>query len=286
MYRNLNPGMIGVQADLKRSLELAQKAGFEGLDVPLGEVGQLVEERGAGYVKDLYAQAGLKPGGWGMPINWRGSEGEFAEGLKQLARLAGIGAAIGATRVVTHIPPASEELPFAENFQFHQERFHAVAEVLQEHGCRLGLEFIGTKTLRLGRKYEFIYTLEGMLELCDAIGTGNVGLLLDCWHWYTSQGTVEALRQLTNEQVVYVHVNDAPAGVPVDEQIDNVRCLPGATGVIDIAGFLQALRDIGYDGPVTPEPFSREVNALPDEEAVRVTGEAMAQIWQLIGGCG
>ena len=98
-----------------------------------------------------------------------------------------------------------------------------------------------------------------MLALGREIGP-NVGLLLDCWHWYTSHGTLDDLKRLTAEQVVYVHVNDAPAGIPVDEQQDMVRALPGETGVIDIVGFLQTLRAIGYDGPVTPEPFKKELN--------------------------
>ena len=78
--------------------------------------------------------------------------------------------------------------------------------------------------------------------------------------WTAGTGTRRAaqsptLKALTPAQVVYVHVNDAPAGVPIDEQMDGVRALPGETGVIDIAGFLKALQGIGYDGPVTPEPF-------------------------------
>lgn len=51
----------------------------------------------------------------------------------------------------------------------------------------------------------------------------NAGLLLDSWHWHTSLGTVDELRALTNDQVVYVHVNDAPPGIPVEEQYDYVR---------------------------------------------------------------
>jgi sugar phosphate isomerase/epimerase len=84
--------------------------------------------------------------------------------------------------------------------------------------------------------------------------------------------------------VVYVHVNDAPAGVPVDEQVDNVRALPGETGVIDIAGFLQALQAIGYDGPVVPEPFKQELNTLPSDEArLQTVGTAMATIFRRAG---
>jgi sugar phosphate isomerase/epimerase len=122
-----------------------------------------------------------------------------------------------------------------------------------------------------------------MLDLCSTIGTGNVGLLLDAWHWYTSHGTIQLLRNLRAENVVYVHINDAPKGIPVDEQIDNVRELPGATGVIDLVGFLTSLQKIGYDGPVTPEPFNKRVNEMAASEAARVTYEALAGVWRGAG---
>ncbi len=100
--------------------------------------------------------------------------------------------------------------------------------------------------------------------------------------------SVDALHQfvraLRPEQVVYVHVNDAPAGIDVDEQMDLVRDLPGATGVLDIVGFLHALRDIGYDGPVTPEPFKKELKDLPsDAERLQVVNASMDQIFQQAG---
>ena len=85
----------------------------------------------------------------------------------------------------------------------------------------------GPRTLRVDKPYGFIHSMDGMLGLAHAIGTGNVGLLLDCWHWYTGLGTVSDLMALTAEDVVHVHVNDAPAGVDVADQIDNKRALPG-----------------------------------------------------------
>ena len=83
--------------------------------------------------------------------------------------------------------------------------------------------------------------------------------------------------------MVQVHVNDAPAGIAVDEQMDNVRDLPGATGVVDMATFLGVLARIGYDGPVTPEPFCARLRELPRENAAKLVGESMDTIWQSAG---
>ncbi len=283
MFRSLSPGAIGIRASLTEGLELAKAANFQGLDIGIGEVARLVEEKSADHVKGLFDDAGLEMGAWGLPVNWRGDEAEFRKGLEGLHRLANIGQSLGCTRLSTWILPFSEDKPFEENFDFHVQRFRPIGEVLSEYGCQLGLEFIGPKTMRAGKKYEFVYTMEGMLELCDKIGTGNMGLLLDAWHWYTSHGTLDGLRKLTADQVVHVHINDAPKGIPVDEQIDNVRRLPGETGVIDLAGFLKCLDEIGYEGPVTPEPFSDKVKGLQPIEAARMTSEGLLKVWTAAG---
>lgn len=282
MYKCLSPGAIGVRATLPESVAMARTHGFGGVDISIGEVEKMAAEQSVDAVRALFAGAGVLPGGWGLPVDWRGEESKYNEGLAGLGRLAALGHSIGAPRVTMWLMPCSDDLPFDENFRFHVERFTPIARILKENGCRLGLEFIGPKTLRASKKHEFIYTMGGMLELCAAIGD-NVGLLLDAWHWYTSGGTLDDLAKLTNQQVVYVHINDAPAGVPIDQQVDNVRCLPGETGVIDLKGFLKSLAAIGYDGPVTPEPFSQKLREMDAEGALRTTAETLDNVWRAAG---
>jgi sugar phosphate isomerase/epimerase len=279
VYTALSPGAISVRvSNLDEAITAAQRGGFQGVEFNPAEIADRIEAQGLEAVNRLFADAGIRPAGFGLPVDWRGTEENWQKGLDALPRLAQAAAAIGCGRTMTWIMPCSNDRPFDENRAFHVTRFTPIARILAQHGCRLGLEFIGPKTLRESQKYPFIYTLEGMLDMARDIGP-NVGLLLDAWHWYTSGGTLEELRALRPEQIVYVHVNDAPAGIPVEEQIDNVRALPGETGVIDIAGFLSALRHIGYDGPITPEPFSASLRELPsDEERLRVVGAAMAKI--------
>ncbi len=92
-------------------------------------------------------------------------------------------------------------------------------------------------------------------------------------------GTIEDLYTLQNQQVIYVHINDAPAGIPIERQQDLVRRLPGETGIIDLPGFLKALKSIGYDGPVVPKPFVKSLAEMPPAEAVRRVGEAVQSVW-------
>ena len=284
MFKTLCTGAIECHPPgLSEALALARNGGFEGLEINALRVADQIDRQGLDAIRRAFDAARIRPAAFGLPVDWRTSEANWRRDLEALPRLAQAAAALGVDRCFTWVMPCSDERPLKQNIQFHIERFKPIADILARHHIRLGLEFIGPKTLRESQKYPFIYKMGDMLDLGRQIGP-NVGILLDCWHWYTSHGTLDELRALRPEQVVYVHVNDAPRGVDVDEQIDDVRDLPGATGVIDIVGFLQALKSIGYDGPVTPEPFKRELRDLPDDEArVSGVGAAMDAIFRSMG---
>jgi sugar phosphate isomerase/epimerase len=272
MYKCLNPSTVGITLDWEACLSLAKDHGFGGIDIPINP------EVAASYYLEKLEQYDLKPGGMILNFHVLDDESIVSQALSRLPEICERAQQVGQTRLYTWILSYSDQLTWMENFSFHVQRLGKAARILDDYDCRLGLEFLGPKTIREGHRFSFIHNMQAMLELAEAIGS-NVGLLLDAWHWYTSLGTVEELHNLKNRQVVYVHINDAPAGIPIEQQQDSVRCLPGDTGVIDIAGFLNALRRIGYDGPVVPEPFVRELNELPPETVAQRVSEAMDRVW-------
>ena len=286
MYATVGPEALGIRGlSLLDAITLARDAGFAGLSFDSRAAARTVDERGLVAVQDQFAQAGVKPAIWNLPVAWR-EDDQWEADLRELRRLAATARELGATRTATYMPSGSDERPFEENFNWHVARLRPIAEVLRDEGCRFGIEFLGPKTYRAAFRHEFIHTLDGVMELLTAIGTGNVGVLLDSWHLYTSGGTLGDLQRLTNHDVVVVHVNDAPTGIARDEQIDTVRALPMETGVIDLVGFMQALRKIGYDGPVMPEPFSQRINdlaATDPEAAAREAARSMDALWRAAG---
>jgi sugar phosphate isomerase/epimerase len=279
MFRNLGVGELGHRATLQESLDLAKQYGFSGVTFSIAEAHALAEANSPAYVADLFAQAGVRPGAWGFPVQFRQDKAQWREGLDMLPAYAALAQALGCYRTFTWLSPADDERSFAENFRFHVDRLHPAAQILSDYGCRFGLEFVGPRTSRQGKRYAFIHTLEGARALAAALGTSNVGLLLDIWHLHTSHGRNDDILEVPGEEIVYVHVNDAPAGVKTDELIDNVRTLPGETGVLDMAGFLDALAQVGYDGPVSAEPFSERVRDMGVEEAVAETAAAFDRVW-------
>ncbi|HEX4212431.1 MAG TPA: sugar phosphate isomerase/epimerase [Candidatus Dormibacteraeota bacterium] len=283
MFTSLNPGTIGLSLPFEEALGAARDNGFEGLDLNISELAERAVRTSISEIRERFEEAGVRPGGWGLPVNFRGEEPPDEATLERFAAQAELASDLGSPWCCIWILPFSDTLDYAANLAFHTERLKPLAQRLADHGCRLGLEFVGPKTLRHGHAHEFLHTIEGALELGHNLGTGNTGLLLDCFHWYTSHGTVEDLRRLKADDVVYVHVNDARPGRGPDEQIDNERLLAGASGVIDSTGFLHALRDMGYEGPVVVEPFDKELNAQPAADRLRRTGESLAGIMRAAG---
>ena len=278
MFKNLCPPAIGIQTGMRESLKLAKSAGFEGLELDIDEASRLTKQHSIDYVRDLWAESGLKMGGWEFPIDWKGGDAEFQDGLKEFPTLAQLAADLGCHRTTTQVFNWSNA-PFNENWDFHIRRLKPAAEILKDYGHSLGLEFIGPAASRRMHRFSFAYDMNVVLDLAATIGTGNVGLLFDTWHWYTCRSTLDDVRRLTKNEVIYVQINDAPAGINPDDQLDDERCLPGETGVIPAAEILQILYQIGYDGPVTPEPCNDEVEAMPPNAAAKISLESLDKVW-------
>jgi sugar phosphate isomerase/epimerase len=279
---DLNCGNLGVRANQLEAIGLAHKYGFESVAPDAGYLTGLSDERRHDVLAELN-EKGLVWGATGLPLDFRGDDARFRSELKGLPNVARALERARVERVGTWVRPTHEKLTYSANFRRHAERLRAVAEVLGDHGLRLGLEYVGPKTSWSSARYPFIHTMAEMKELIAEIGRDDVGLVLDSWHWYTAGETEADLKTLANRDVVACDLNDAPAGLPADRQVDSVRDLPCATGVIDLKAFLNALVAIGYDGPVRAEPFKADLRALPKDQAVAVAAKAMKKAFALIG---
>ena len=270
----LSPGAIGVSASQTEAIGLAAKHGFEAVDPNAGYLASLSE----GQLQDLLADMKAKGISWGaagLPVDFRQDEAKFKEGMAALAKIAPVLKRAGVTRVTTWIMPCSKQLTYRQNFELHIVRLRAAARVLADHGQRLGLEYVGTQSLRDSQKYPFLHTMAETRELIGEIGTGNVGLALDSWHWWTAGDSQADILALKNGDIVLVDLDDAPAGIPKDQQVDSQRELPAATGVIDVGQFLSAVIMVGYDGPMRAEPFNKALNDMDNDAACAATIAAL-----------
>jgi sugar phosphate isomerase/epimerase len=279
---DLCPGRIGVQSDQQTTLAFGKQFGFESIE-PFGETLATLSSAELVQLLDTLKESGLVWGAGGLSVDFRGSEETFKGGMQKLPAIASAFEKAGVTRVGTWLRPNHKELTYTQNFKLHVVRLREIAKVYADHSIRFGLEYVGPKTLWSKERYPFIHSLVETRDLIEAIGLSNVGIVLDSWHWYTAKETLDDLRTLRNSDIVAVDLNDAPAGIEIDQQIDNQRLLPCDSGVIDVSTFLNFLHAVEYDGPVRAEPFNDELNRLDDAPAVERTAIAMKKAIAISG---
>ncbi|MEL6105878.1 MAG: sugar phosphate isomerase/epimerase family protein [Planctomycetota bacterium] len=271
---DLRWGSIGVKANQRDAIELAAKHGFESVAASPYELANLSDAQSDELVGLLKAN-GLVWGSAGLPVEFRKDAARFEDDLKQLPKRAAAIRRAGGTRMGTWLMPCHDELTYVANFRQHATRLREVARVLKDNGLSFGLEYVGTQSLRVSKRFPFIHTMKETLDLHSEIDVDNMGLVLDSWHWFTAGESANEILALDAGQVVGCDLNDAPKGRSMAEQQDGERELPAATGVIDIQSFLEALIAIGYDGPVRAEPFNRPLNQLDNDAACAKTSAAI-----------
>jgi len=285
MIPTLNSVTAGSGLALPEYVSLAARHGFSGVEFSIDNAAQLVAQTSFADVAAIFESHKVLPIVMNLPVDWRGDENTFETGLANLPLLARLAQDLDCTRCVTPVFPDAG-IRAAEYASQSTRRLVEIARVLADNGLRLGLEFLGPKHFRTNPDNVWFYDIAGALQAVESISRTarleNLGLLVDSWHWYTSGGTAMDLASIPIEQIVAVHINDAP-DLPRDAQIDNARLLPGQSGIIDIQAFLQTLAAIGYDGPLGVETFSAELNSLaPDQAAAR----AAASVTQVLNNAG
>jgi sugar phosphate isomerase/epimerase len=283
MFKNLCPEALGITGTQSELIELALSHGFRGVDLDIVAFQRQVDARGLPASRRLLDSAKLKQGRFQLPFELDAEEAAFADGLKQLEGQAKLASELGCTRVVTRLAPASDQLPYHQNFEQQRKRIAQVADVLAPHGLRLGVGFRAAPAWREGKAFQFISQLEPLVMLLGLAGKRNVGLALDLWDVYVSGGSADDVRKVSPEQVVTVELADFPADADRTKAGEKDRLLPGESGQIDAAAMLTWLAERGYDGPVTPVPDRGWFAGQRREEIGRRVGQSLEGVWKAAG---
>lgn len=275
MYVSLNGSLTGGRPPWPDFARLAARVGFGGVDVNLG--GAMKE--GLAASQALFAEIKIKASNANLPVNFAGTEEVFKTGMARLDDAARFSAGIGCPCLLGILPPSSET-PKAELRPLLKDRLTAIGEVLRRSRLRLSLEFLGPLHFRTRYPHEFIWRMDEALEFAKECGP-NVGLTLDVWHWYHAGATKADIVAAGKDRIVHVHLSDC-ARMPPEEVRDDHRLLPGE-GVIDLVGFLRTLKQIGYQGGISPEPIGRIPKDTPPEEGAKMGLDATLAVMRKAG---
>jgi sugar phosphate isomerase/epimerase len=263
---------------------LAAKIGYGGVDWDLGPA----KAAGVDATRALFAELKIKPTITNLPmarpLPFSGEQAAFQQALPQLADDAAFCAAIGCQKMMVVLSPTGP-VPKEEHRKVVRDRLAALSEVLRKSEIRLGIEFLGVQQFRVGRAggpppNPFIWTLPETVALAKDSGS-NLGVILDVWHWHHSGGTTADIVAAGKDQIVHVHVSDAKPQPPEDVR-DNQRVMPGE-GAIDLVGFFQALKKVGYIGGVSPEPLGRVPAEMSPEEGAKLALDTTLAVMKKAG---
>lgn len=300
MFVSMPPWAVARNVGWPEQARLAARVGYKGIDWAFGPA----KAAGVQATRALLAELAIEPTIVNLPMQGTlgADDAAFEAQLPTLAEDAAFCRAIGCSRFQLVLGATTlNGQPKAERWALVQRRLSAVAGVIAKQDMRLGLEFLGPLVFRTRRArpgaapadpaappappppppVPFVWTLKETLALSEASGP-NVGVTLDAWHWHHSGGTVADIRAAPASRIVHVHVSDARA-MPPEEVQDNMRLLPGE-GVIDLVGFLQALKAIGYQGGVAPETIGPRIpDAMPPAESARLGLETTLAVMKKAG---
>jgi sugar phosphate isomerase/epimerase len=269
----LNTSTIrGFKLGIVKEIELASKAGYEGIEPWIAEIEEY--QKGGGSLKDLgkrLADAGVKVVGAIAFPEWADeNESVRRAALEKARREMDMVRQIGGSAIAA--PPRGNVANVGLDLM--AECCAKLVDVGKAAGVTPLLELWGhaPKLSRLGELMYVAYESK----------SGDVKLLLDVYHLYKGGNSFESLRLLNGAHLGLLHMNDYPADPPRATIADKDRIFPG-DGVAPLGRILSILREIGYRGMLSLELFNPKYWEGDPAEIVRVGLEKTKAIVAAVG---
>ncbi|HEX5369873.1 MAG TPA: sugar phosphate isomerase/epimerase [Dehalococcoidia bacterium] len=179
-------------------------------------------------------------------------EATRARALEAETQLFAAADAFGARQLNAGCSEMLGELPDVERVA---ERFGALCERAAAHGLSVAIEFL---------LWSGIPDATSACEIARRAGKANGGVLLDTWHFFRGNPSIEALRAIPAERIVGLQVNDGPAQPvgAIRDETRHGRRLPGE-GEFDLVGLISVLGAMGVNAPWGIEVMSDLQASLP-----------------------
>lgn len=247
-------------AALPDLLETVAAAGFDGVELPLENAGDLDPHATA----SLLEQHGLRAWVVGAMAPGRDLVAATPEAVRAtqayLRSCVDLAAAVGAPSVcgpfyaqtgrVWRMTDDERSAAYAE----WREHLAPVADYAGERGVRIGIEPLNRYETSLVNTVD--QALTGLGRLLDSVDS-NVGLALDTYHLNIEERSSADAIRAAGDHLVHLQVCGSDRGAPGGDQTD-------------WPAIVRALDEVGYDGGLTIESFT------PDNASIAVA----ASIWR------
>ncbi len=283
MYKNLNPASLGVSGRQSELIELTLTYGFRGLDLDAADLLRRATLQGTEEASKYIRSAKIKIGGWTVPVQLGADDGVFQSEIERLSLTAETARKAGFTYGTLDLQPASDKLPYHENFERHRQRLSKVGDVLAGAGLRLGVGLKAAPEFRRDRVYPFLHKAEELVTLIRTVNHTHVGLALDTWNWQIGGGGNDTLADVNGKQIVSVTIADVPADADPAAIDVSQRLLPTDETIPQHAQLIAILAERKCDGPVTLLPAARHAAGMSRDRAIEKCASVLEKMWVQAG---
>lgn len=240
-------GATSMNHPLEVEIPAAAAAGFEGLELWWDKVVDYVERYSVDELEALLKRENMKAIGI-CPFAFspfRDTEicrKDIQNGLEIASR-------IGCTMLTICAYGRPVEFGWRQAAEKYAEELKVLSQMAARYGVQLAIEPVSGNTIFAGPT--------ATLEVIRMAGSpGNLGTLVDTFHYSRMGIELEDVCAMPKEKIFVVHINDSAAG-EAESLADPDRLYP-TEGVLDLTGYMDALRAVEYDGYLSVEVFRRE----------------------------
>jgi len=243
-------GATTMTSDLETDVAVTRAAGFKALELWAAKLDRFLAVHSVAELKALLDDNGVAP----MSINsiefiaFRGAE--YPQIQARCKELSALAEAIGCPTVVV-VPSSTPDrnMPWPDVVAEYVTVLRDLADIAAAHGVKLSFEF-------LGFGWCSVRTPRAAQEIVQQVDRPNVGMTVDCAHFYGGGGLMSELDRLAPARIYAFHLDDLE-DTPKEAISDATRLFPGL-GVIPLDEICRRLSAIGYDGVCSVELFRPE----------------------------
>jgi 2-keto-myo-inositol isomerase len=254
-------GATTMFADLETDIKAASAAGYDLIEIWAAKLREFLKTKTVADLKQLLEENNLEPYSINSIefITFRNPE-DYAKIKAECEEYSKIAGEINCPYVVVvpgKLPTNATETQIVDE---SVKVLNELADIAAKYNVGLAFEFLGQTDCS-------VQTLDLDAKIIGKVNRENVGLVIDTFHFYAGNSTLEAIETLDPKKLFVFHINDAE-DLPKGDLTDAHRLYPGM-GILPIKEIKERFDKIGYDRMVSIEIFRPEYwNENPFEVAV------------------
>lgn len=266
-------GATTMYADLETDIKAAAEAGFDYVEIWAAKLRAFLKDKTVEDLSQLLNKNNIRAYSLNSIENtvFRNAA-DYAEIKQTCKELSEIANAINCPYIVVipgKLPQnANEEFIIDESVKVLTE----LAGIAAKHNIGLAFEFLGQTDCS-------VQTLDLAKVIIEKVDLPNVGLVIDTFHFYAGNSTLEAIENLNAKDLFVFHINDAE-DLPKEQLTDAHRLYPGL-GILPIAEIKARLDKIGYDEVTSVEIFRPEYWADNPSDVAKKSFDATRKVLNL-----